>query len=1087
MEARERSVDRSGPHPGKISLVSCLRAICLAAATTLISSSIQPHIALAAVPSSCVLKWGTVDTPGGFPQRNDIRFGSEINALVASPDGMIIYALDIPNASSGLVTSAGIWRSEDGGVSWSQRPTQWLARTAGAPAPVFPVAALAIAPDNPDLVAAVCMNSTGDRRREVYYSEDGGSNWLYSGPIPYLYGPNEQIGSIAISATYTYRETQVRDIFAGSRNPSNALAAQGEVYALRYPGIANWQAQGFTGGDVLALQPSPSYGIDPSLVVIACTPQRTCINLGSRDTGANACYWNTATGYPVELCATDQAGGSSSGKDKVITASLALPSDFDGNSGTKRIIFAACDSNRTASGAGKPLDDVYRLNDTIVTRLAVPTGKPRISSIAYYGSTISGKLLAGCVEADRLTGAANVFFTADPLAQCSTWLKPLKPPTGGYTSGYGNVQVAWARDGSTACAGTSSGNRSTPSDWANLDVSSAPWASVPLDESAFSISVDDGVSWNQLSLIDTQVNRYRALAVAKDGKTVYISSVNDNGLGSTWRTGTAISGEAWQRVACLDFSAPLLRLAPDDEDGSVVFLGNQGSTRVMQSRDSGQTWRECLPGAYLQDMAAAGSDELYVIQANALVRRGKYEQGGWTWDKFKDTGLLSAHNIVVLGSSVVAGAALGQQCPASFLPDGGGDWVLITEPAYSIGNRHVAFDEEFKDNRFIYIADDAGGLYRWTVGKSSRWDDMVPPNNSYYGIAPSARGMFYAAYSQANTTGVSRTTYSRGDLPMDGVYYDTLTTGLTASAVFRLEPSSLSFSDDTLWAFDARDYDYTNGIGLLWAFRDTFANRSPWLISPRGNTLVYCDPVTGRNSPVDLRWDQLSLSEAYQIEIGKDKWFDLAVTEAEPADNPFYVPDKSQYPSYYIRPGVLPEAGQIYYWHVRARRASTGQVIRSRYSPAFSFTVRPGYPVSAPSYPGIESLQPCHGAYDVPPYPLAFAWTPTQGTSKYRFVLSKDPDLSQPIIDQPVDAAAFKLPWRLNYSSAYFWQVTPLEPVPGENSAVFSFNTAAESAASPSATPADNTLSAILATFTFTILIALCIQVIIHRNNRTTA
>jgi hypothetical protein len=599
--------------------------------------------------------------------------------------------------------------------------------------------------------------------------------------------------------------------------------------------------------------------------------------------------------------------------------------------------------------------------------------------------------------------------------------------------------------------------------------------------------VDDGTSWNQLSLIDTQVNRYRALAVSKDGKTVYISSVNDNGLGSTWRSSTAIIGEDWQRVARIDFSAPLLRLAPDDEDGSVVFLGNQGSTRVMQSRDSGQTWRECLPGTYIQDMAAGSSDELYVIQANALVRRGKYEPGGWTWDKFKDTGLLSAHNIVVQGGSVVAGAALGQQCPASYLLDGGDDWTLITEPAYSNGNRHVAFDEEFKDNRFIYIADDAGGLYRWTVGKSNRWDDMVPPNNSYYGMAPSARGMFYAAYSQANATGVSRTTYSRGDLPMDGVYYDTLTTGLTADVAFRLEPSSLSFSDDTLWAFDARDYDYANGIGLLWAFRDTFANRSPWLISPRGNTLIYCDPVTGRNSPVDLRWDQLSLAEAYQVEIGKDKWFDMVVTEAEPADNPFYVPKKSQYPAYYIRPGVLPEAGQIYYWHVRARRAATGQVIRSRYSPAFSFTVRPGFPVSASSYPGTESLQPCHGACDVPTYPLAFAWTPMQGTTKYRFVLSKDPDLSQPIIDQSVDAAAFKLPWRLNYSGAYFWQVTPLEPVPGENSPVFSFNTAAEPAISPSAAPADNTLSAVLATFTFTLLFFLSVQVIIHRNNRAKA
>ena len=1018
MEAGKCCVDRAGPHPGQISSKFCLRVIFLAAAISLIIPFFHQHVVLADTPSSCVLKWGTVDTPGSFPQRNDIRRPCEINELAVSPDGMIIYALDIPDSSSGLVTRAGIWRSGDGGISWSQRPTQWLARTTGSPAPVFPVAAMAVAPDDPDLVAAVCMNAAGDRRREVYYSEDGGAAWNYSGAIPYLYGPAEQIGSIAISAPYAYRETQVHDIIVGSRNPGSALA-QGEVYVLRCPGIANWQALGFTGGDVLALQPSPSYGVDASLVITACTAQRTCINLGFRDTGANACYWNTAAGYPVELCAADQAGGSTSGKDRVITGSLALPDDFDGNSGSKRIIFAACDSNGTAFGASRPLDDVYRLNDTVVTRLTVPTGRPRISSIAYSGSVAAGKLLAGCVESNSLKGEAHVWFTADPLAQCSTWTKPLKPPTGGYNCGYGNVQVAWSQDGSTACAGTGSGNRGSPSEWA--DINGASWASAPLDESAFSLSLDDGTSWNQLGLIDTQVNRYRALAVAENGKTAYISSVNDNGLSSTWRSRTTVIGEAWQRIACLDFTAPLLRPAPDDEDGSVIFLGNQGSTSIIQSRDSGQTWRDCMPGAYIQDVAAGGSEELYVIQANALIRHGRYETGGWTWDKFRDTGLLSAHNIAVQGGNIMAGAALGQQCPVSYSLDSGDNWVLITEPAYSNGNRHVAFDEEFEDNHLIYLADDAGGLYRWTVGNSNRWDDMVPTYNSYYGQVAAVRGMFYAAFSQTNnTTGVSRTTYSRGGIPKDGVYWDTLTTGLAAGVVFRLEPTSLVYADDTLWAFDGRDYDYTKGIGLLWAFRDTLANRSPWLISPRGNSLVYCDPVTGRNAQVDLKWEQLSLAEAYQVEVGKDKWFDLVVSEAEPAGNPFFIPENSLYPACYIRPGVLPEAGQIYYWHVRVRRAATGQVMRSRWSPAFSFTVRPGYPVSASSCPGIESLQPCHTACDVPTYPLGFSWTPMQGTTSYRFVLARDPDLSRPIVDQTVEAAALKLPWRLNYATSYF-------------------------------------------------------------------
>jgi hypothetical protein len=214
-------VDRTGPHPRKIGYRRRLRVIILIALIALLIPFFQPQPAQASTPSSCVLKWGTIDTPGSYPQRNDIRFRSEINALAFSHSG-VIYALDIPDSSAGLVTNAGVWRSEDGGISWSQRPTQWLARTPGLPAPVFPVAAIAVAPDNADFVAAVCMNAAGDRRREVYYSEDGGTVWSYSGAIPFLYGPDEQIGNISITDSYDYRETRVHDIIVASRTPGES-------------------------------------------------------------------------------------------------------------------------------------------------------------------------------------------------------------------------------------------------------------------------------------------------------------------------------------------------------------------------------------------------------------------------------------------------------------------------------------------------------------------------------------------------------------------------------------------------------------------------------------------------------------------------------------------------------------------------------------------------------------------------------------------------------------------------------------------------------------------------------------------------
>jgi len=893
------------------------------------------------IPSTCVLRWGKIITPGSFPQRNDIITPCEINGLATSLEGDTVYALDIPNASPMPVTRAGIWKSTDSGVSWSMRLSRWLAQT--TPAPVFPITDIAIAPDDPEFIAAVCMGSDSSPRREIYVSEDGGTNWNYCGPIPWILGAGEQIGSIAISPSYSHSNRRVRDIVAGSRLPADGVG-NGEIYVLRYPGLSGWKAQGFTGGDVITLALSPAYIEDGTIIVMASSIQRTYINLVQRDFASNSSFLNTVSGWPVELCSPDQTGGTNSGESKIITGYLALPSDFNGGDHSHRLIFTAYDSNNLSFGTSQPLDDVYRLNDTVVTRLKIPAhqNNPRISSIAYTGTTTSGKLLVGSVLADSANGMASVWLTSEALLQYPCWTKPLKSPTGGYISGYANVKLAWLNRGRSAICGTGTGNRDTPQKWANpADIS---WVTAPLDESSFSISRDGGISWNQLGLIDTQISSLKAVEVSGDGSNLYLSTANNNGLDSTWRSTTPIAGEGWERIFCQDNSAPLLRLSPDLENGSVIFLGNGGENRLLQSRDSGQTWDDCLPGAILQDFASSDSNTLIVLQADGLIRRGSRNPSGWQWGKFVDTGINPAHSIYMLNNNVITGAALGQTAPVAYSTDGGYQWQVITQPTYGYGNKHPAFDDDFKDNRIIYLAEDSGGLYRWAIGTSDRWDDMSPPNGSYYGIIFRPRDTLYAAYSSKNN-GVDRTLYARAGIPKNGVSWDSLTVGIPAGVIFRLEPSALVCHSDTIWAIDARGYNPSAGEGMLWAFKDTLTNNGPWLISPKGGSLIGCDPVTGRNAQVDLKWEQLSLADAYEVEIGKDKWFDLPISKAAPSNNPFYTPADLLYPAYFIDAGLLPEAGRTYYWHIRVRRAATGQVIRSPWSHTLIFNVSPGFPV----------------------------------------------------------------------------------------------------------------------------------------------
>ena len=1006
-----------------------------------------PARAQARAPDTAVLRWAIIETSGSIADRNDIRSPCEVNAMAVSLDGKTIYAIDIPNAALLPVANPGIWKTGDAGKNWSPKPTQHLAKAIPLPTP--PVMDIALAPDDPNFLAGVCLNNLGTLRNEVYLSEDGGTTWIYTGSIPWVYGGSEQIGDIAISPGYSSNEALVHDIIIGSRHPNDGTAS-GEIYVWHYPGFSGWKAQGFTSGDIIAVLPSPNYTLDFSIVVMAATTKRTYLSLGYRDTAANTCFWNTDSGWPVEMCEPGQAGGTTSGEDRIITGDIVLPGNFMGTVGNQRLIFAAYDSNGTAFGPSQVLDDVYRLNNTVVTRLRLPGAgsKARVSTIDYVGDSRTGKLIAGEVAADLAQASARVWISLDPLLSCPTWQLSLKPPTGGGKDGYANAQVAWTADGSTAYCATGSGNRDTPQKWA--DPTNPAWNSQTLDESAVSISIYDGASWNQIGLIDTRIDRLKSVAVAEDESTIYLASINHIGFDSLWRSQSPILGDAWQRVMCFSGESPILRLAPDTNDGANIFWADQGTDHARSSVDYGQTWHECLPHIIIEDMAAPNSRTLYILQGNGDVRRGTYA-GGWRWEQYIDTGLNTGHTIVVHNDYVLVGAAANEASPVAYAADGGQTWLRITTQTPSTGNRHIAFDSYFDDNEIIYVADDAGGIYRWSLGRSYTWEDLAPPNHSFYSVHLGSRGPLYGAFSSVDS-GVDRALYPRSGIPKPGVYWDTITVGLATNVQFSTEPDSMVISENTLWAIDARDYHPANDEGCLWVFIDTLAGTGLRLIEPAYGMALGCDPVTGRNQDIDLSWQQLSLADAYEIEIAKDEGFSLRITEAEPLTNPYYGPPVVTRPAYRIVPAMLPEANHTYYWRVRVRQSATGQVIRSYWSEVGSFSIKAGLPVASP-YLGAQALNPSHDACNIPVSFIAFSWTPFKEATQYELVLARDSALTDIIVRESLPTTAYRYSGRLDYDTPYFWQVSATKPLPSEPSPVFSFTTLSKPPLPPEAPP----------------------------------
>ncbi len=368
------------------------------------------------------LQWATVNIPG--TNGNVVISPSEVSEIAIG--AQVFYALDTGNSK--------IYRSRNGGLTW-ENITPYLMQ-AGA---LLPATRIAIAPDNANFVAVV--TDTGSC---VYLSIDGGITWLNAN-VPAITGT---IQTIALSSSYIEDDVSCRDIAIGSAAWGDGLTT-GQVWLLKI-GVAfpAWQNLGleidpnFTGGEVSAITFSPSYADDQTIVVVASTnldvaaayQNKTYLCVGQPGTP----FWNINPGYPVKITDEGDAAGITQ-----IACNLELPANYSNSAsapGSLRKVFVSFDRQPTLL----PLDDVYRVDDTITTRLnVVGGGNIDISSLSLHGSS----LLAGSVAKVGLT--VPVYLTVRAFDSPPSWQSAIQSP-----SGPGNAKVSWGTDGETAFCGT---------------------------------------------------------------------------------------------------------------------------------------------------------------------------------------------------------------------------------------------------------------------------------------------------------------------------------------------------------------------------------------------------------------------------------------------------------------------------------------------------------------------------------------------------------------------------------------------------------------------------------------------------------
>jgi len=1064
------------------------------------------------------MEWSTINTPSW--EDNVILPGSDLRDMAIGGNGDVIYVV----ATLGLCRDPGwddapclddlgdygLFKSEDGGVTWSDI-TQNVYEAAGLPPcdveDFNRLYFVAVAPDDEDWVAVV---GESDDAEDIWVaaSMDGGDNFSFAGVLEDTANGTEmeRVYDIAVSPEVD----SIHNIaVAGEveRNPYQDPNADGSVYRL---GAGTWLTGSWedtayydgwddmpTGGPdfsdaVIAVEFSPNFDIDDTIVFMSVDDTidwdegLPWLQQGTWGTDNS---WNAEAGFSdaVQLTSNGDTLYSGAGDRSM---GFALPMDYDGSDLGARALYCYVNAyNTTTELTGGFL---FRVDDGSVSKAYGPKGDPLLASIDFHGDADTGKMMVGeYVQWENVSGplpgyaiddpqdgledcaGVRVWHTVELDPCCPDWELACKSPSGLFMA-----VVGYTADGDKAYAITG-GSDMYPGGPFGAGVDDGG----PGDETAFSVSLDDGVSFNQLGLIDTDIDYISDMAVCPDCSVIYMSTINNgpppdedplncsehwySECDSIWRSYD--NGDTWERIFHGDWinegGELLLRLPCDEtEDCCTVYLGVQGTDELFYSRDCGQCWTT-TPGTKIdiQDVTVETENVVYVLDADGNVSMST--QYGRRWSDAGDTGIGDGHTITscCLDDMVVVGGTDGG--PIAFSEDGGDSWSLTDDlPGDATGAVHLACDPNCPGT--IYAAVSGEGIYRTTTD-SGAWTSLNAEPLDYYGIVVARTGgALYASYIgdvspsgddcddkvvEQHGTGVARNLDPCDTACCGAETWDYLEAGLgDHDEEFGAEPSALKIcgclSLDTpsiLWAIDSGDhYDVVDGSdGQIWTYEDCTAKTAPALLSPVCGADIdsaACEGCT--NVDINLCWEKICDACEYDIAIATDEDFNQTVMAVSVDCFP---PASCADPCYLIPSGAL-QAGTTYYWRVRVSKTETGEYAKSQWSETCSFNVAAG--VGA----GVFLLAPDNGDMGVQTASVGFSWSGVGGATSYSFVLSPNSDLSGALVSEELSGTAMTYTGTLDNSTPYFWQVTAWKD--GSilsTSDIGAFTTAGEPAAPP--------------------------------------
>jgi len=923
---------------------------------------------------------------------------TNVSEIAVSPDGMTVYAINNSlNMSAASVTPRfQLYKSVNGGQAWSGIDTSLIAGAVAAP-----LGNVAVAPDNPNVVAISCLDVAGAAADVAFISTDGGVTWAQ---LPGLNG-----------AAVTMRIT---DLKVG---PARGGTIYGRDYAVATADdaitvlVGSLQILGETATWTLV----SNGGVIGVIDFVACefspnfVGDRILIGIGNTGASANLYTYNVqnyGTVVPVLVHAFVTLNAVMTDYDlaatgtEMYTGDIAIPTNYDITPGFERV-YAATSSAAAAN------DGVWRCDGLLAPRELGMVGQ-QIRTISYSGDISNGTLFAGV----RVGAGINtqVWSTTQPTTNLPTWYPSFKPPTGLLAIAAGNggafvrVSPNFAADKTVFCGTSSAANA----------------------ESAFSVSTDAGLTFNQESLINSvaanTVVKIDAITLSPDGAKLFVAT-DDGAQLSLWETATAPSPFSWKRIFCFTGTNGALAInkatwadSPEIYFAETVTVVNT----LFASYDGGaifNTRSAPVIGAAIAFMSVESSKVVYTaFGANAY----KSTNGGSVWSPPRPGNAGPIISVIPApGGDVLLG---GTASFASISTDGGVTFAPLPPGLNPGGNYIVIPDEGYAENHYIYAGSVAAlgagvsSLFRLQVGTDSLWANIANPtaNAAILGMGMSNGTLYGMTAASADRTLIPH--FAVGDM-----VWTTMNVGAPAPAA-------------GLFDVAANKLYTANATVNLWAYNDYYATAKTTVSTPASGAVISVDPVTGRANSLQFSWSAVGtgtgLGTNYLFAIFEaSQGFPGATIVATGAMPLPSAPSNSIYPAG-VAAAIAPDinytflAGTEYAVMIAALNEVSGDVVGSQWSDPVFFSIEAASGIISPPHAGPILTSPTPGDQDVNPG-AAFSWAAMAGVTEYELVISLDAALTQPVAGTPVTLATTAYgPVTLEYGTDYYYAVRATAP-----------------------------------------------------------